>query len=57
MKPFYGIDRTENKKNTFHEGDCFIAASTSRAVSSAMEGIFLVLGPVDAVNGFHWLPP
>lgn len=37
MKPFYGIDRTENKKNTFHEGDCFIAASTSRAVSSAME--------------------
>ena len=37
MKPFYGIDRTENKKNTFREGDCFIAASTSRAVSSAME--------------------
>ena len=37
MKPFYGIDRTENKKNTFHEGDCFIAASTSRAVRSAME--------------------
>lgn len=37
MKPFYGIDRTENRKNTFREGDCFIAASTSRAVSSAME--------------------
>lgn len=37
MKPFYGIDRTENKKNTTHEGDCFIAASTSRVVSSAME--------------------
>ena len=37
MKPFYGIDRTENRKNTFREGDCFIAASTSQAVSSAME--------------------
>lgn len=37
MKPFYGIDRTENKKNTFREGECFLAAGTSGAVSSAME--------------------
>ena len=29
MKPFYGIDRTTLKKNTFHEGDCFIAATVS----------------------------
>ncbi len=29
MKPFYGIDRTENKKNTTHEGACFIAATIS----------------------------
>lgn len=29
MKPFYGIDRTENKKNTVHEGGCFIAATVS----------------------------
>jgi hypothetical protein len=37
MKPFYGIDRTENKKNTFHEGDCFIAASVCAISGSAME--------------------
>lgn len=29
MKPFYGIDRTTLKKSTYHEGDCFIAASAS----------------------------
>ena len=29
MKPFYGIDRTTLKKNTFHEDDCFIAATVS----------------------------
>ena len=29
MKPFYGIDRTVNKKSTYHEGECFIAATVS----------------------------
>ena len=29
MKPFYGIDRTILKKSTFHEGECFIAATVS----------------------------
>ena len=29
MKPFYGIDRTTLKKNTVHDGDCFIAATVS----------------------------
>ena len=29
MKPFYGIDRTALKKSTYHEGDCFIAATVS----------------------------
>lgn len=36
MKPFYGIDRTENKKNTCHEGDCFIAASVSGMAGDAL---------------------
>lgn len=31
MKPFYGIDRTTLKKNTFHEGERFIAATVSEA--------------------------
>lgn len=29
MKPFYGIDRTADKKSTAHEGACFIAATVS----------------------------
>ena len=29
MKPFYGIDRTADKKNTVHEGGCFVAATVS----------------------------
>ena len=29
MKPFYGIDRTVNKKSPYHEGECFIAATVS----------------------------
>lgn len=29
MKPFYGIDRTTLKKSTYHEGECFIAATVS----------------------------
>lgn len=37
MTPFYGIDRTVTKKNIFHEGDCFIARSTSTATGAAME--------------------
>ncbi|MBQ8355445.1 MAG: hypothetical protein IJY40_07480 [Oscillospiraceae bacterium] len=37
MKPFYGIDRTTLKKNTFHEGDCFIAASVSDMTRQSYE--------------------
>lgn len=45
MKPFYGIDRTTDKKNTTPEGACFIAATVSdltrqsyeRALSTAAE--------------------
>lgn len=37
MKPFYGIDRTTLKKNTFHEGDCFIAATVSEASRQSYE--------------------
>lgn len=37
MKPFYGIDRTTVKKNTLHEGDCFIAASVSSMAGGALE--------------------
>lgn len=37
MKPFYGIDRTTVKNNSFHEGGCFIAASVSNVVSGALE--------------------
>ena len=29
MKPFYGIDRTVNKKNTVPEGRCFIHATVT----------------------------
>ena len=37
MKPFYGIDRTTLKKNTFHEGDCFIAATVSDMTRQSYE--------------------
>lgn len=37
MKPFYGIDRTNDKKNTIREGGCFIAAGTSDATGRALE--------------------
>ena len=37
MKPFYGIDRTTVKKNTFHEGDCFIAATVRQASRESYE--------------------
>lgn len=37
MKPFYGIDRTTLKKNIFHEGDCFIAASVSDMTRQSYE--------------------
>ena len=37
MKPFYGIDRTENKKNTIREGGCFIAAGISGITGSVVE--------------------
>lgn len=37
MKPFYGIDRTTLKKNIFHEGDCFIAATVSDMTRQSYE--------------------
>lgn len=37
MKPLYGIDRTTLKKNTFHEGDCFIAATVSDMTRQSYE--------------------
>ena len=37
MKPFYGIDRTTLKKNTFHEVDCFIAATVSDMTRQSYE--------------------
>lgn len=37
MKPFYGIDRTTLKKSTFHEGDCFIAATVSDMTRQSYE--------------------
>lgn len=37
MKPFYGIDRTKDKKNSVRDDRCFIAASTSASVESAVD--------------------
>ena len=37
MKPFYGIDRTTLKKNIFHEGDCFVAATVSDMTRQSYE--------------------
>lgn len=37
MKPFYGIDRTVDKKNTVPEGGCFIAATVSQFTQQSYE--------------------
>ena len=37
MKPFYGIDRTTLKKSTYHEGECFIAATVSDMTRESYE--------------------
>ncbi len=37
MKPFYGIDRTTDKKNKTHLGDCFIAARVSAGQNTQLE--------------------
>lgn len=37
MKPFYGIDRTTLKKSTYHEGECFLAATVSEATRQSYE--------------------
>lgn len=39
MKPFYGIDRTEDKNNTVHEGGCFIAAGISDTTRRSFDEI------------------
>lgn len=36
MKPFYGIDRTTQKKSTRREGECFIAQSVSGITAGAL---------------------
>lgn len=36
MKPFFGIDRTENKKNMERNSACFLAASVSEPVRRSM---------------------
>lgn len=47
MKPFYGIDRTNDKKNQAHNGECFIAASVSgiqgRVLGQAAEQLVTVV--------------
>lgn len=37
MKPFYGIDRTTDKKNTTPEGACFLAATVSDLTRQSYE--------------------
>ncbi len=37
MKPFYGIDRTVDKKNTEHLGACFLAAEVSAVQKAQLE--------------------